>query len=431
VKLLDIAIKDLLRSFRSAFALVFMFVIPLLTVGLFYFAFGGLGGDDGFDLAATKVQVVNLDEPGSEYGDFSAGHMLVDLLESENLSGLLEVSEASGPARARAAVDAQEAAVAVIIPADFTGAALGAGSAAVELYQDPTLTLGPGIVKSFVSQIVDGFAGAKIATGVAVEQLVEQGVSASDAEALKQEINLAYGQWATELGEAHQDGANPLLDVQSTGDAGEEGTESLTQKILSTTMVGMMIFYAFFTAANASESILREEEAGTLPRLFTTPTPQSTILGGKLLAVFVTILVQVIVLVVIAALAFGVAWGAPLPLALATLGLVVLASSFGVFLTSLLKNTKQTGIVFGGVMTVTGMVGISSVFTASVPAASDASQVAHTLSLLMPQGWALHGWRVVMDGGGVSDVLVPLAVMLALGAGFFVIGVLRFRKRFA
>ena len=86
---------------------------------------------------------MNLDEPGSEYGDFSAGQMLVDLLQSEDLSDLLEVSEVSEPASARAAVDAQEAAVAVIIPAGFTGAALGAGSAAIELYQDPTLTLGP------------------------------------------------------------------------------------------------------------------------------------------------------------------------------------------------------------------------------------------------------------------------------------------------
>ncbi len=33
-----------------------------------------------------------------------------------------------------------------------------------------------------------------------------------------------------------------------------------------------MIFYAFFTGTSTAQSILKEEEERTLPRLFTTPT---------------------------------------------------------------------------------------------------------------------------------------------------------------
>ena len=40
MKILDIAFKDLTRSFRSAFAVGMMFVAPLLITGLIYFAFG-------------------------------------------------------------------------------------------------------------------------------------------------------------------------------------------------------------------------------------------------------------------------------------------------------------------------------------------------------------------------------------------------------
>ena len=54
-----------------------------------------------------------------------------------------------------------------------------------------------------------------------------------------------------------------------------------------------MIFFAFFTGAASAQSILTEEEKGTLPRLFTTPTPELSILGGKFLAVALTVLVQV------------------------------------------------------------------------------------------------------------------------------------------
>lgn len=44
--------------------------------------------------------------------------------------------------------------------------------------------------------------------------------------------------------------------------------------------------------------------------------------------------------------------GAPSPLLLAVMGLVILAASFGIFVMSWLKDTKQAGVVIGGVMTV-------------------------------------------------------------------------------
>jgi len=164
MKTLDIALKDLLRASRAASFWVFAFGVPFLTAVLFYFAFGGLAGQGGFDLPKTAVAVANLDEPGVLSGGFTTGQMLVDFLSSDELAQLLYVRVVDDPASARTAVDNQEAGVAVIIPQNLTSAALGSqGSAAIELYQDPTLTLGPSIVKGIVSQLVDGFAGSKIA----------------------------------------------------------------------------------------------------------------------------------------------------------------------------------------------------------------------------------------------------------------------------
>ena len=83
MKVLDIALKDMLRSFRNRFALVMMFIAPLMITGIIYAAFGGLWGDGGgFDLPVTRVQVVNLDQPGSQVGGFSAGQMLVEFVSS-------------------------------------------------------------------------------------------------------------------------------------------------------------------------------------------------------------------------------------------------------------------------------------------------------------------------------------------------------------
>jgi len=425
MKVLDIALKDLVRSFRNMFFLMFALGMPLLMTGIFYFAFGGLASDDGFDVPQTSVQVVNLDKPMLEYGGFSAGHMMLEFLQAEELASLMVVTEAADATGARAAVDKQEADVAVIIPADFGAAVFDPqGQAAVEVYQDPTLTLGPSIVRGIVSQFVDGFAGSKIAASVAHDHLIEQGV-AVDA-AMLQDIAVQYGAWSAWLGESQGTGANALLAVQSP--VGEEKDANRVAGMVSLIMAGMMVFYAFFTGAASAMSILQEEQAGTLPRLFTTPTSQSIILGGKFIAVFALIIVQVVVLMVAASLIFKTDWGAPLPLGMAVVGLVVLTSSFGIFVTSLLKDTRQAGVVYGGVMTVLGMVGISSMFTANVPNVSSTVKI---LPLIVPQGWAMRAWRLVMEGGGVDDILLSVVVMLALSVVFFVIGVLKFKKRFA
>lgn len=68
MKAFDIAIKDMTRSFRSAFALVFMFGVPLLMTGMFYLMFGGSGNNShGFTIPVTKVVVANLDQGGAGF----------------------------------------------------------------------------------------------------------------------------------------------------------------------------------------------------------------------------------------------------------------------------------------------------------------------------------------------------------------------------
>lgn len=143
MKLLTITLKDLSQSFRSAFAVVFMFVIPVLVTGMFYFIFGGQseGDEPAFSLPQIKVQIVNLDEGNPIFAQNlsasapeqltetgidlasvgSMGDILTQFLKSETFADILTVTEAPDAAPARAAVDSQQAGVAVIIPQNFTG----------------------------------------------------------------------------------------------------------------------------------------------------------------------------------------------------------------------------------------------------------------------------------------------------------------------
>ncbi|MEW6403800.1 MAG: ABC transporter permease, partial [Chloroflexota bacterium] len=355
MKAFDIAFKDMARSFRSAFAVVFMFGVPLMVTGMFYLMFGNIVESDGFELPKTRVIIANMDEggpkfqvnpkniPGGKEAD-TMGELIVSILESDEMADLIEISFARDPEAARAAIDSQQAQVALIIPPDFSEqfADLEEGKAVIEFYQDPTLTIGPAIMKSIMNRFLSGMAGVKIAadvymdeadpseygmTGIVVQRYLDESLALSD------------------------DLEGELLDVRAPAgvqQSREEESQNALLGIVGPIMGGMMVFYAFFTGTSTAQSILKEEEERTLPRLFTTPTSQATILTGKLLSVFMTVCTQVVVLLIAARYLFGIQWGELLPVALAAIGIILSASSFGVFVNSFLKNTKQGGAIFGG-----------------------------------------------------------------------------------
>jgi ABC-2 type transport system permease protein len=427
MKILDIALKDLTRSFRSVFAVVFMFVIPLLVTGMFYLMFGGIkGGDTGFSLPQTKVAIANLDQGVTGFDTTvarfpadaniqSMGDMVVYVLQQKDFASLMQVELVDSAEAARTAVDNQGVGVAVIIPADFSAQFSSLdGQAVLEVYQDPTLTLGPAIVRSVLNQFIDGISGTKIAVNVAITQ-----TGSSDPAFIGQVVE-AY---LTASSQTRDPAA--LFEVRAPAAANTEEIPLLL-RVIGPIMGGMMIFYAFYTATASAESLLQEDELGTLPRLFTTPTPQATILGGKLLAVLLTVTVQVIVLLLSGVFIFRINWGTLGSVVLFSIGTILVASAFGVFVNSLMKSTKQGGIIFGGVLTFTGMIGMMPIFAFANPSAT-----LNTISLIVPQGWAIHSLFQSMQGAATGDLLLTLLVMLAWSAVLFGIGAWRFQKRYA
>jgi ABC-type multidrug transport system permease subunit len=71
------------------------------------------------------------------------------------------------------------------------------------------------------------------------------------------------------------------------------------------------------------------------------------------------------------------------------------------------------------------MLGMIRVFAMNSPGSA-----VDTVSLLVPQGWAIRGLVQSMNGEPVSSVLITCLAMLAWSAVFFVVGVLRFNRRY-
>jgi ABC-2 type transport system permease protein len=414
-----IAFKDLRSTYRNVPALAMMLAAPLALSALLGFAFGG---SSGFSVAATKVAVVNLDKAPAQGAQAPAvGASIVDIMTSDGLKDLLTVSRKQSVEAARASVDDGEDVVAVIIPEDLSGAIYGSDAsaprqAAVELYQNPTQGIGDAIVQSVVGQSLLAFNGARAAA------LAAQGVATANGDVG------GAGAAALKAAEAYMhrtEGGSGSLTVASRAPDLKGGRAAKQIGITGLVLAGMMIFFMFFGASNVARTILTEERDGTLPRLFTTPSTRSSILGGKFTSTFLTVLVQAVIIVVCGRLFFGIDWGALDAVALLILVAAAVAASLGLCVISIVRTPAQAGAIGAGVYLVMALLGGNFMGTAQ------SGTTYATVQRFTPNGWLLVGWNEILRGGGVGDILRPLLIPLAFAVVFFVVAVLRFRKRFA
>ena len=418
MKIIDIALKDMVRSFRSVYAIGMMFVVPLLITGLIYAAFGGGRSGGQAALPATRVVVVNQDTPPA--GGPDMGGMLVSMLNDPSVAQWLSASNAPSADEALAMVNRQKAGVAVIVPQGFTQAILsGQGKPVVRIVQDPTLTVGPMVVENMIGSLIDGAAGARIALQADAVRRSALGLAPEQGQAYLQ----AYQDWFTNFQRTLYHSAQAA--VVSQAPAAQPGQGNDMQRLIGLILSGMAIFFGFETGAYTMQSILKEDEEGTLARIFTTPTNRTAILTGKFVAVVLMVLVQGLAMLAAGALLFKVDWGSPLDAALALLGQVLAATSLGVFLISLIRSTRQSGPVLGGALTMLSMLGGLFTVAVSMPAAFD------TLALFTPQGWVLRAWRLTLNGAAPSELLLPVVVLAGMSVVLFAVGARRFQRRYA
>ncbi|MGV8025380.1 MAG: ABC transporter permease [Anaerolineaceae bacterium] len=415
-KIFAIAFKDLLRSLRSMFFIGISFIAPLLLSFLFSSAFGG--GDNNTAISKINVAFVNLDVPPQ--GNPNMGETVQEVFNAEGLKDLITLHDVTSEAQAVNGINEQDYSAALIIPTDFTRAVIEEGKTAkLRIIYDPAESIAPQILENITATIADSFSSSKVMVSLAVEELQRRGGQVDEA-FYTDVVNRITAQSGDQ-----SSGISSLLTVLNPeGQEGMANDESL--QIISIIMVGMMIFFSFYTGAATSESLLQEEEKGTLARKFVSPTPVKTILAGKFLGVFITLVVQMCVLLFLSSLIFHIQWGEPGKIILAVIALVVSAAGFGLLLMSLLRDSRQTGIILGGVMTITGMLG--GLFTTGI---QNIPAFMETLKKLTPQGWALSLWQLVLNHASYAELWVPFSVLICMGVIFFIIANFRFQRRFA
>ncbi|MGI5940237.1 MAG: ABC transporter permease [Thermoleophilia bacterium] len=421
MRALSIAWKDLRHTYRDLAALAMMILAPLALALALGAAFGG--GSD-YSLPTIRVMVVDADEEGR--GGESAGRIIVNLLNSPELTDLLAVRTASDADAARKAVDEGDAEAAVLIPAGLTERLYAATPTAsspsppvqITIYRDPAKSLGTNVVGAVLGSVTQSLDGSRAAAITTAQLALAAGIH--DPELLARSTEQAATAYALQARSA----APISLATRSPITGGDE--ERTQPNVTSQVLIGMMVFFMLFGAATPARSIIDEHRAGTLFRLFTTPTPRWVILGGKYIGVFLVVLLQSVILLAIGQLFLGAHWGPVGPVAVVTICGALMAASLGLLTVSFAKTPGQAGAISSAIFVFLGLIGGNFIGGASSIGGAYA-----IVRRLTPNGWLLEAWNSLLFGGSWAGIATPILASLGFTLLFFLISSWFFSRRYA
>jgi ABC-2 type transport system permease protein len=176
------------------------------------------------------------------------------------------------------------------------------------------------------------------------------------------------------------------------------------------TAPGMACLFGFFSIAIVGFAIFREHGWKTWPRLRAAGVSGPSLLAGKLVVPAGMLVLQHVVLFGFGVLALDFKVnGAWLAVVLLAFAFALMVLSAGLAAAAALQTVQQLNAVTNlGTMLLGGLGG------ALVPVIELPKWV-QPLAPISPVNWAMHGYRdVILDGGGVGDVLPSLAGMVGL-----------------
>lgn len=409
MKLLAIAWKDLVTRFRDPGALALLLITPFALTLTISFAFGGSGGSS---LADIPVAIVNQDA-----GKF--GTYLVETFESDELADLMEPIVMNDTVAARAAVDEDEVAAALIIPADFSASLMAAGwgtqveTSVIEIYANPTRPVSVGVVREIVAEFLGRLTGTTAGVKVSIVQI------AGDGLASPQEIQ----ELAPQIGERawQRISESRLIAIRRESAVQSENGGFNWAVYMAPSMA---ILFLMFTVTAGGRSILAEREEGTLPRLLVSPTTPAQILSGKAFGIFLSGVTQMVILIAAGSLLLDLHWGAPGLAALVVLALAAAATGWGMLLAAYARTPGQANAAGTMLTLVFGALAGNFLPRQWLPG------WLQTASYISPNAWGLEAFNTLAAGGGLADLAVPIIALLVMAAVLFGASLPAFRRQY-
>lgn len=453
-KIWAIAWKDIYLTFTDRSLLLIMLLTPLALSVIIGLAFGGSGGGTVGGFRDIPIAVVNLDE-GTETANL--GQTFVDIFVPDStddsgtgtscdlitddsdasadqttigLDELFVTTVLSDPETARTGVTDGTYIAAIIIPADFSAQltpsqngleAPELGRTSVEVLGSSGSPLSASIARSVTENIVNQFVTGNVAIVTTIDGLIERAQDQPFFGVQFLAANL-LGEFQPDFTCAFASDVGTLSIDQQPLNVTQE--QSGFVQVLVFTGAAQAVFFALFTGQFGLLTIYGERTEGTLQRLIVTPMPRAYILIGKLVGVFLSVVLQLLVLIisltVVASLLEGQAlfiWGDNiLLLIILVLVLALSVSGIGILIVSLASTEEQTRVI--GPVLNAGFAALGGAFGFSVP---------QVVAQFSPVFWGRDAFTQLAAGN--ADIGLNLLVLLVQGGLMFLIGLWLFNRR--
>ncbi|MCH4889893.1 ABC transporter permease [Acidaminobacter sp. JC074] len=193
-------------------------------------------------------------------------------------------------------------------------------------------------------------------------------------------------------------------------------------------VVGFSLFFAMFTIVFGISDILMDKEYHTWDRLLISPISKLSILGGNLLMVFVIGFVQVSSMFIVSKYLFKVDWaGNIFHMLIVVAAFVFCVTALGMFLSNFVNTMGQLSAISPVILTGTAMLG-----GCFWPLEIVTAKPLLLLSNITPQKWAVSAIeKIMVYGAGFNEVIFSVAVLVAMGMVYMLLGAFFLQKKSA
>ncbi len=394
-KIFAIAWKDAHIRFSGFSELLFFIILPLVFTFI-------LGGSPNPGDADNRIRLVVVDQAHTSL----SSDLIAELEKSTAIRpDVLNLEEAESQFSDRSA------SVLLIIPSGFDINSLSAGSAELELRQQPN-NMDAVIADRAVQAVIGRLGSAINAAQMAVDEAEQIGTFESESD--KQ----IYFDEAMASAQKLLDEAPSRVNVTRAATS-----DQIEYDPAANSSAGQLITWVFIPLLGLSGLFAFERQQGTLRRLLTTPTSKATFLLGAISGQVLAAIVQMTLLVTFGSFVLNLNWGRePLALAVLMVSFALAASALGTTLGTFVKTDGQASglsIMLGMVMALMGGCWYPlELFPETV----------QNIVKILPTTWAMQGLLdLVLRGGGLVEILPEAGVLLGFATIFFVIGIMRFR----
>ncbi len=401
-----IALKDLKRFSRDRPALLAFILFPFLFVAVFYFMFEGVGSEDdrlAFHLATRE-------------GAGGMSHQIITAMETRDPSQLQpgepEIVWLKDYAEARRQVEDGELGGFLVFPEDFTEGIMMGYGARLEVVADAEATNTRMALYGLAQAIATQVGAQQVVTNTTVALLVEQGLATGEMPDIGQAI---MGPVSAQSGAST---VPPLIQYE-TEKVGEVKAEQPSNFVI----LGYLVMFVFFAAAQSASLIVRERQNHTLERLLASSVARESILGGMFIGTAVKGLLQIVIFWTVGLLIFKMDMGlSPTAVVLLSILMTIMSAAFGLMLATLVKTERAAGSIGTLAALILAPLGGCWWPLFILP------KWMQSLAKITPHGWANTGFnKLMLFGADFGDVIPEMLALVVFAVIFGIIATWRFR----